>query len=167
MLSPCLQAAAGQVEAAQWSLGNYTAAFAAYGWLPEQFLDTLDMARAPLLHSRASQVVQALRHADCIRMHSQWQVWAQVQRTTDAGHPQTLNTKPRVCSCTPRKLAIHCGQSSSRAPPHFTPRPQRRATCAPAQRCCRRCKRTTAAPVATAPCATSALVRFFQLLRCG
>ena len=42
---PALQAAAGQLYEAEGTMANYTAAFAAHGWLPERFLDTLDTVR--------------------------------------------------------------------------------------------------------------------------
>jgi hypothetical protein len=48
-----VQVAAGQAQAAVDTMGNYTSACIAYGWLPEQFVDGLDAVRP--LHLTSSK----------------------------------------------------------------------------------------------------------------
>ena len=43
------QASVGQVALAEDLLASYTAAYKAYGWLPEQFIDSLDLVRLSCL----------------------------------------------------------------------------------------------------------------------
>lgn len=56
MIGVAVQAEVGQVDAAKESIASYTAAFRSYGWLPEQFVDSMDYVRphrAPMRLHRA------------------------------------------------------------------------------------------------------------------